>query len=573
MKNKKLFWGIFAVIMLGAIFLRTWHHSEWLFFKWDQGRDAALLAEAVEKGPGELPLLGPRATRVGQDYLQLGPAYYYLQYLPAGLLNSTHPAAFAYFDLIMSILTIPLLYAFCRLYFSPKHSLIITSLYAFSFLVIQYSRFAWNPNSVPLLMLLTFYGMLRFAQSKKLKNQIKWLALWALGFSLASQFHFYAFFSLVGICGIFLLYHFNLFQFKKLPKNIKKLFTKNLLKAFGVALGVILLTYTPMIISELKTDFSNSKLFLGAFSEKSREDKTFNEKLIRNFREQAKGYFLITTSFEHRSGNKADPIPVSFGLLAMLAGIVLSVYFYRKEKSQVKKNFLFLVPTWIIFFFLLTISTSYGLRPRYFVPVFPIPFLIIGLFFVWLDKNIPKKAYLLTTLIAIAVLFLNLYGIKQWFVNTALSQNEAIPTYRNLILKKDDGITLGQFERVTGYILKNTPSSEKHVLIWSKAEYKQPLSYLLERQRPDVNWDWVNKSEELYGKDMIFAVNTTSGGHESVSKYVKNYTNLQTSIQFGQIIVMKLKINSSEIPEPEPKEEEDQGDGGKTERLFWKDVF
>jgi hypothetical protein len=110
-------------------------------------------------------------------------------------------------------------------------------------------------------------------------------------------------------------------------------------------------------------------------------------------------------------------------------------------------------------------------------------------------------------------------------------------------------------------------------LIWSKAEYKQPLSYLLERQRPDVNWDWVNKSEELYEKNLIFAVNTTSGGHDSVSKYVKNYTNLQTSIQFGQIIVMKLKINSSEIPKPEPKEEEDQGDGGKTERLFWKDVI
>jgi hypothetical protein len=528
-------------------------------------------------------------------------------------LNSTHPAAFAYFDLIMSILTIPLLYAFCRLYFSPKHSLIITSLYAFSFLVIQYSRFAWNPNSVPFLMLLTFYGMLRFAQSKKSKNQIKWLALWALGFSLASQFHFYAFFALVGICGIFFLHHLNFIylanffvktsatlfiyqlsklrsllgfsskftqikkvyqlQSKELIANSKKIFSKNLLKAFGVALGVILLTYTPMIISELKTDFSNSKLFLGAFSEKSRDDKTFNEKLIRNFREQAKGYFLITTSFEHRSGNKADPIPVSFGLMAMLIGIALPIYFYRKEKSPTKKNFLFLIPTWIIFFFLLTISTSYGLRPRYFVPVFPMPFIIIGLFFVWLDENIPKKAYLLTTLIAIAVLFLNLYGIKQWFVNTALSQNEAIPTYRNLILKKDDGITLGQFERAASYILKKTPSSEKHVLIWSKAEYKQPLSYLLERQRPDVNWDWVNKSEELYEKNLIFAVNTTSGGHDSVSKYVKNYTNLQTSIQFGQIIVMKLKINSSEIPKPEPKEEEDQGDGGKTERLFWKDVI
>ncbi len=172
MRHDKLFWGIFAVIMLSAIFLRTWQHSEWLFFKWDQGRDATLLVEAVKNGPSELPLLGPRATKVGQDYLHLGPAYYYFQYLPAALLNSTDPAAFAYFDLIMSILTIPLLFIFCRLYFSPRHSLIITSLYGLSFLVIQYSRFAWNPNSVPFLVLLTFYGMLRFAQSKKLNDRL-----------------------------------------------------------------------------------------------------------------------------------------------------------------------------------------------------------------------------------------------------------------------------------------------------------------------------------------------------------------------------------------------------------------
>ena len=252
MKKTKLFWGIFAVIILGAVFLRTWNYSDWLYFKWDQGRDAFMLAKAVENGPGELPLLGPRAARVGAEYLRLGPAYYYFQYLPAAILNSTHPTAFAYADLIMSILAIPMLYVFCRLYFSTRNSLMVTALYAFAFLVIQYSRFAWNPNSVPLFMLMAFYGMLRFAQSKKLKNQIKWLALWALGFSLASQLHFYALFSLTAISGIFFIYHFNLFQFKKLLPNLKKTFSKNNLKVFGVAIGVILITNIPMIISEIK---------------------------------------------------------------------------------------------------------------------------------------------------------------------------------------------------------------------------------------------------------------------------------------------------------------------------------
>lgn len=571
MNKTKFFWSIFAVMMLSAVFLRTWNHHDWLFFKWDQGRDATLLVEAIKNGPSELPLLGPRATKVGQDYLHLGPAYYYFQYLPAALLKSTDPVAFAYFDLIMSILTIPLLFVFCRLYFSPRHSLIITSLYGFSFLVIQYSRFAWNPNSVPFLVLLTFYGMLRFAQSKKLKDQMKWLALGALGFSMASQFHFYAFFALVGISGIFFLYHFDLFRIKKLEKSLKKVFSKNNLLTFSLVLVVILLTYTPMIVSEVKTNGSNSKNFLGAFSEKSREDKTFNEKLVRNFREQAKAYFLITTSFEHRSGKKSDPIPVVFGLFSMALGIHLSIYFYRKEKNRAKKNFLFLIPIWISLFFLLTISTSYGLRPRYFVPIFPIPFIIIGLFLVWLDKKFPKQAMLLTGLIVSAILLLNLYGTKQWFTEMKLSQIESVETDRTLILKKDDGITLGQFQRAVAYIIKS--SEGNHVLLWTKAEYKQPLKYLLEQARPGVNWDFVAKEKELYGQENVFAVNTVKGGYNSVSKKVKEHTKINTEKQFGQIIVFELKIDSTNIPEPEPKKETVVDGSGKTERLFWKDVF
>jgi len=611
MNKNKIFWGIFTLIIISAIFLRTWNHHDWLFFKWDQGRDSMLLAKAVNNGPGDLPLLGPRATKVDQDYLHLGPAYYYFEYLPAVILGSTDPAAFAYFDLIMSILTIPLLFVFCRLYFSSKHSLIITGLYSISFLIVQYSRFAWNPNSVPFLMLLTFYGMLRFAQSEKLKEQIKWLALWAFGFSMASQFHFYAFFALIGICGIFFLYHLSFsclaslfiktssthfaYQFskllsllsfssnlaqkrkayqaqtKKLLENIKKAFTKNILLSFGVALLVIIITYTPMIVSELKTDFNNSKNFLGAFSEKARDDKTFNEKIIRNFREQAKAYFLITTSFEHRSGNKADPIPINFGLFLMIIGIILPIYFYRKEKNQTKKNFLFLIPIWISFFFLLTITTSYGLRPRYFVPVFPMPFLIIGLFLIWLDIKYPKKALFLTSFIVLTILSLNLYGIKQWFTETKLSQNQAVPTKRNLILQKDDGITLGQFQRAVDYIIKN--SEGDHVLIWTKAEYKGPLKYLLKQKKSKVDWDFVSKEKELYQQKNMFAVNTVAGGYQSISKNIKKYTKITTEKQFGQIIVFNLKVDSTNIPAPQPKEPELNIESSKTERLFWKDVF
>jgi len=576
MHNKKLFWGIFAVIILGAVFLRTWNYSDWLYFKWDQGRDATMLAKAVENGPGELPLLGPRAARVGADYLRLGPAYYYFQYLPAAILNSTHPTAFAYADLIMSFLAIPLLYAFSKLYFSTRNSLMITALYAFSFLVIQYSRFAWNPNSVPFFMLMTFYGMLRFAQSKKLKNQIKWLALWALGFSLASQFHFYALFSLTAISGIFLLRHFNLFQLKKLPANIKKAFSKNNLKVFGVAVGVILITNLPMIVSEIKTDASNARIFPEAVTKKTDEDKTFSEKLYRNFEEYSNFNYMMLTSFENRAGKKADKLPLLIGFAVFLAGFVLSICLHRKEKNPTKKNFLFLLPVWIGVLFVITIGTSYGLRPRYFTPIFPAPFIIVGLVLVFLNKKLKNNGQIIGWMLFAIILLLNLNGVKEWFVENKLSQTQAIETKRNHILKKDDGITLGQFEKAAAYILDKTKTEETKVLVWTKAEYKQPLKYLLKKQRPEIVWDFVNKSKELNGKTTMIAVNTVNGDYDSVTKDVRIHTSVLDRTQFGQLMVLELKIHPKNLPAPDPEDEQkldyDEEDE-ETGRVYWKNIF
>jgi len=163
-----------------------------------------------------------------------------------------------------------------------------------------------------------------------------------------------------------------------------------------------------------------------------------------------------------------------------------------------------------------------------------------------------------------------------------LSQVKAIPTEKTLILQKDDGITLGQFQRAVDYIIEN--NDENHVFLWTKAEYKQPLKYLLEQKEPNVNWDFVSNEKELIDYDSMFAINTTSGGYKSVAKAVRENTELNSLKQFGQIVVMQLKINpivvddqnqeEEESTEETTGEEEMETEGtSKTERLFWKDVL
>ena len=82
-KNWKMI--AFAAVILAAIFLRAWHFHDWLFFKMDQARDALLIKQVLENGPGWLPLLGPKA---GGTHLNLGPAFYYFQYISAFLFQS-----------------------------------------------------------------------------------------------------------------------------------------------------------------------------------------------------------------------------------------------------------------------------------------------------------------------------------------------------------------------------------------------------------------------------------------------------------------------------------------------------
>ena len=612
MSKNILFAVSFLLILIGAIWVRTYHYNDWLFFKWDQARDAILLAPAIEHGPEHLPLLGPRATKIGDDYLRLGPAYYYIQYLTGVIFSSTDPAIFAYSDLFFSIASIILLYLFLRVYFTQGISLLATSMYSFSFLVVQYSRFSWNPNSVPFFTLLTFYGLLRFSIATRFKHKLQWLALWALGFSIASQYHFFAFFVLTGVSGIFIIYYFittqllgkTTFVFKRLAnistykKIISTVLSKKSFSYVLVTLVIFSFLYTPVIVSDIKTHGSNTKLFFQMFNESGREDKSFSEKLIRNFREQGDNYSLLTTSFRHRAGMKADPLTVGFGLFIIFSGLLLikKEYSFKKDFPE-RRNFLILLTIWIGVFFIITIPASYQLRPRYFVPVFPIPFIIIALWFSALEKKVVKHYSLLIITITLVILGANIYGINQWFSEQSNSQEKNFKTYRTLILKHRDGITLNQLQEAVKYLNQiNKEQSENSPIVYTSAtEYYLPFQYLFRQTSSDdiLTPQAVRKDvSDLKNKEIVYVIN--NGENKLTNKKLRPYLKKISSKQFGQLFIHKMKIINKkklkiEIGLLQAKKELNQGkegalkkdqpknnsqdETGKTKRLFWKDVI
>jgi Dolichyl-phosphate-mannose-protein mannosyltransferase len=577
-KNQKIIILALLIIILGAIFVRTYNFHDWLFFKFDQARDAILISKAINNSPMDLPLLGPRATKVGNDYLRLGPAYYYFQYFSGVIFSSTKPDIFAYPDIFFSILVIPLLYFFFRLYFSRLHSLLGTLLYAFSFLIIQYSRFSWNPNAVPFFTLATFYGMLSFFRAKEFRKKLLWISVWAFSLAIASQLHFFAFFTLVGVSVLFFFFRLKLWKLKTLGQRARQLVSKNVLKYIGVVMLIFLIIYTPVIISDAKTSGSNTKNFFLALKSKPKE-KTFSEKFVRNFREQAKGYFLITTSFDHRKGKKADPIPVTAGLALIFSGIILAIYGIKKTKSQNKKDFLILLIIWMGVFLVVCHSVSYQLRPRYFVPIFPIPFIILCLWFDLIKAKTKKYSLVIILASTLFFLILNIYGISKWFEEQKLSQIKSVPIDKTLILKRQDGVTLGQLERIVDYMTKN--KGNETIVYNAKSEYTLPIEYLALQQKETV--ELVKSSKDLIDKDVFFSVTSVRGGENSISEKISGYSDIISSKQFGQLMIYTLKVDQqkiSQVKEAEAailaetnQEEVDNPNSGKTPRLFWEDVF
>ncbi|MDR3559539.1 MAG: phospholipid carrier-dependent glycosyltransferase, partial [Candidatus Pacebacteria bacterium] len=373
--------AILLLIMFGAFAVRFYHYDTWLYFKMDQSRDAFTISNAVKNGPGNLPLLGARAgaTKVTYGFLHLGPVFYYFQYLSGVIFHSTSPQVFAYPDLFFSIAVLPLLYIFLRLYFSRLNSLLIVAMYAFSFLVIEYSRFAWNPNSLPFFTILSFYGLLKFLHEPEEKKRKWWLILWAIGLTVGSQLHFMGFFSLVGISALLFFFHYELWK----KENIRGVFQENNFRVLalyaGLAFLVVLIFYAPVIISDSMKNWANTKDFFQAFSTKQ-GNRPITTRAIIGLQSQIEYYVMIFTSYIITKGSNntyGSLLSILIGAL-FVGGSYLIYKFFKETKDNLRKDFLLLVFLWFFIFLLITIPVATQIEPRYFIFTFAVPFIFLG---------------------------------------------------------------------------------------------------------------------------------------------------------------------------------------------------
>ena len=557
-----------VLVIAGAVFVRTYHFDEWLYFKMDQSRDALLISDAIKNGPENLPLLGARAgaTDLEQGFLRLGPAYYYFQYLSGVLFQSTAPEVYAYPDLFFSLAVIPLLFLFVRLYFSRRHALFITAMYSFSFLIIQYSRFAWNPNSLQFFIILSFYGLLRFLNETDTNKKGWWVAVWATGLAIGSQLHFFGFFSLLGISGLLILFHARVWNRASLIALFERASLKRMALSSVIFCTVFLVAYTPVIVSDMMEGGQNTKNFIEALGSKA-EKRPLLEKIQKDITENLNYYCLLTTSQCYTNDLSKNWLPVMATGLMLLAGLFVVLLRLRTETIQQSRDFIVLTLMWFSVFSLLTIPVAFQLRPRFYIVVFALPFIFLGFLYQFVEQRFGKRALAVSAGITLLILAVNMRGTILWFQEQASAQVQTTEIRRTLILKNKDGVTLGQLQKATDWMYSRYTEGAR-LYYYVKPEHERPINFLLKaKENEQLQFTTLKMNGDPEAQ--FFAITPAKSGVDPVIKKYKQPVTVVASEQFGQLLVSEI-VFPERVISPTFRY---KNSGGGDDRFYWKDVI
>ena len=139
-------WAVVVAVICGAFF-RLYNIPLSFQFLGDQGRDVLIVARMFKEL--DPVFIGP-VTSVGNMYL--GPLYYYFM-LPWLWLTYPSPLGPQYAVAVLGIVANWLIWVLGKRMMGKWPAAIATVLFAFSQVAVEYTRFSWNPNPIPLVSL------------------------------------------------------------------------------------------------------------------------------------------------------------------------------------------------------------------------------------------------------------------------------------------------------------------------------------------------------------------------------------------------------------------------------------
>lgn len=514
MNKKKSAWIIIGSVLFVGIFLRTYHFHDWLRFNSDQARDASLVSEVIE-GQSGWPLLGPKAG--GTDF-RLGPFFYQMQ-IVSGKIFGNYPDKIAYFELLLSILTIPLLYSFLRGQFGRNFALAGAAIFSLSCFAVKYSRFSWNPNSMPFWTVLLFLSLQGTMFSNGKKRKLAWAVLTGLSAGVLIQLH-----TVMLIAIPFFLLSVLAYDF----------FSKNSMISWRTGLlvvAVMIMTNTPQIVSEFRTGWGNARDFFQAIGTKDKKNESTFKNILKNTVCYSQGSAYILTGYE--ASNECEisslkkPLPAVvtvFGFMFLAGGIILAFKDYRKEKDADKKAFLFSILSYMAISFALFIPLANEISMRFYLIFVPVAYGIAGTWFLCGKQGhcISKKIWL--SVIVFLIIANLIFSVKHLFGELDYQGNEKAPF---------ENMTLGETEKILEFMTKNQ-SNNFLVSASAKISFKaiKPLKYLAENKGKIVTE--YDKKKNL-GQEFFYI-----GSSDGYEEYRKS-NNVLLYENMGRLTVYKVR--------------------------------
>lgn len=391
------------LIILFSIFLRFYRFEEFVTFLGDQGRDAIVIKRIVSLE--HFPAIGPPSS-LGQIFL--GPFYYYLT-APFLLLFNFSPVGPAVGVAIISLIGIVMASLLIKKEVNYLTALLFFIFSVFSSVNVQFSRFSWNPNLLPVFSFFTLFFFYKLLLTKN-----KWYAaIFGAFLSFSIQLHHLAFLLMPTI------FFISLYYFRKNKNNFLFAQLRNYLIAF-----ISFLFFTlPLLIFDLRHQYLNSRNFIKMFTEGNPTD---HELLLNRFLDTNASFYL------HAFQTKTNQY------LALFFTIFILLFVLKKFLSP-KKLFVQIHMLNFIIFILGFSFFNASRNAHYYNPVYLSFFLVLSWFITNITKNKLKQSFVIL-LIALPYLFFNTKSLNYLMLTSGNNQIKKAENIAGSILQKNPQI-------------------------------------------------------------------------------------------------------------------------------------
>lgn len=477
MKRKlSIYDKIFIVIFLMGCFLRLYNLKGTLQFLGDQGRDTLIVSKIFKEK--NLVFIGP-TTSVGNMYL--GPLYYYFM-LPFLWISYPSPMGPVYAVAVLGIATLFLLYFLGKKMIGAKASLIASFFYAFSSTIIKFTRFSWNPNPAPLLSIILIYCLF-----KAQKNAKYYLAVF-ISLAILLQLHYLTLLAAGTACLIWLIYFFQ--------KKINKQAWKYTLIGFLI----FLLSFTPLILFDLKHNFLNLTAFKNLFIKEqiftASSGNSILTKVVKVANEtEGRAMHIL---FEYMIGKER----LLNQFLVIIFGIILFFSIYKSQKNNKQITGQTIVGIFLACGILGTAFYEHTICDHYIAYLYPIAVYSYGIIF----KKLLEKHKLN---------WLLLIGFSIYFINFSLQSQ----------ILKTSGWTIDDMQNVSQVIVQKAKNFNQYSVIllgYSNDLHGQNYRYFLSTtDHPPIDF------EKTHEADAVFIIDEYRKGFEPQSSpiyEIKNFS-------------------------------------------------